>query len=82
MSTIDLRGSWEGWKASPPVEVLQPSGYECVNLPNEPSRAGEIVGPARQLRNPAILEEDGRVGSYTVCGEQGIAVAEVTLPGR
>jgi hypothetical protein len=82
MSTIDLRGGWESWKASPPVDVLQPErDYECVNLPNEPSRAGEIAGPARQLRDPAVLEEDGRVWLfYTVCGEQGIAVAEVTLP--
>ena len=84
MSTIDLRGSWESWKASAPVDVLQPErDYECVNLPTEPSRVGEIVGPARQLRDPAIFEEDGRVWLfYTVCGEQGIAVAEVNLPTR
>lgn len=82
MSTIDLRGSWESWKASPPVGVLQPErDYECVNLPNDPSLAGEIAGPARQLRDPAILEDEGRVWLfYTVCGEQGIAVAEVNLP--
>lgn len=84
MSTIDLGGSWQSWKPSPPVEVLQPErDYECVNLANEPSRAGEIAGPARQLRDPAVLEEEGRVWLfYTVCGEQGIAVAEVNVPGR
>ena len=84
MSTIDLRGSWESWKASPPVEVLQPErDYECVNLPNAPSLVGEIAGPARQLRDPAIFEDDGRVWLfYTVCGEQGIAVAEVNLPRK
>jgi len=84
MSTIDLHGSWESWKASMPVEVLHPErDYECVNLANEPSRVGEIVGPARQLRDPAILEDNGRVWLfYTVCGEQGIAVAEVKLAAR
>ena len=84
MSTIDLRGSWDSWKASAPVEVLQPErDSEWVNLPNEPSRAGEVVGPARQLRDPAVLEEEGRVWLfYTVCGEQGIAVAEINLPRR
>ena len=84
MSTIGLRGSWESWKASATVEVLQPErDYECVNLPNEPSSVGEIVGPARQLRDPAVLEEEGRVWLfYTVCGEQGVAVAEINLPRR
>ena len=82
MSTIDLSGTWESWKASPPVDVLRPDrDYECVNLPTEPSRVGEIVGPARQLRDPAILEDEGRVWLfYSVCGEQRIAMAEVNLP--
>jgi hypothetical protein len=82
LSTIDLAGDWQTWKASPPVEVLRPdTAYECPDLPNLPSAPGEIDGPAQQMRDPAVFEESGKVFLfYTVCGEQGIAAAEVTLP--
>jgi hypothetical protein len=82
LSTIDLAGDWQTWKASPPVEVLRPhAAYECPDLPNLPSAPGEIDGPAQQMRDPAVFEESGKVFLfYTVCGEQGIAAAEVTLP--
>jgi hypothetical protein len=81
-ATMDLAGDWQGWKASPPVEVLRPeAAYECPSLPVAPSEPGEIDGPARQLRDPAIFEEAGKTFLfYTVCGEQGIAAAEVTIP--
>jgi hypothetical protein len=80
LSSIDLSGDWQTWKASPPVEVLRPeTSYECPGLPNRPSEPGEIYGPARQLRDPALFEEDGQTFLfYTVCGEQGIAAANVT----
>jgi hypothetical protein len=56
------------------------SPYECPTLPNVASVAGDIEGPARQMRDPAIFEDAGRVWLfYTVCGEQGIAAAELTL---
>jgi hypothetical protein len=79
MSTIDLHGDWTMWKASAPVEVLRPDApYECPTLPISPSEAGDIEGPARQLRDPAIFEEDARTWLfYTICGEQGIAGAEL-----
>jgi hypothetical protein len=50
-------------------------------LPNLPSAAGEIEGPAQQLRDPAIFEEkDGRTYLfYSICGEQGLAAAELTF---
>ena len=45
-----------------------------------PSAAGDIKGPARQLRDPAIFEENGRTFLfYSFCGEQGIAAAELTF---
>ena len=35
LSTIDLAGDWSTWRASPPIDVLQPeTAYECTNLPN------------------------------------------------
>lgn len=80
MSTIDLSGEWSTWKASTAVDVLQPeTGYECANLPNAPSEAGDIAVPARQVRDPFVFEEDGRAYLfYSICGEQGIAGADVT----
>jgi hypothetical protein len=82
VSTVDLRGDWTTWKASDPVEVIQPeTDYECVNLPNEPSDAGDIDRPARQIRDPFVFEEQGRaLLFYSTCGEQGIAAAEISLP--
>ena len=81
LSTIDLAGDWKTWKASAPVELLRPEApYECPNLPNVPSSAGEIEGPARQLRDPAVFEEAGRTYLfYSICGEQGLAAAELTI---
>jgi hypothetical protein len=82
LSTLDLSGDWLTWKASAPVEVLRPeAAYECPDLPIAPSAPGEIEGPARQLRDPAVFEEDGKVFLlYSICGEQGLAAAEVIFP--
>ena len=78
-SMIELAGDWTTWRASPPVEVLKPqTDYECAQLPVASSERGEAVGRARQLRDPAIVEDDGRLFLlYSVCGEQGIAAAEL-----
>src|SRR4051812_14352192 len=80
LSTIDLAGDWTTWKASVPLELLRPSAaYECPGLPNIPSAAGEIDGPAQQLRDPAIFEDAGKTYLvYSICGEQGLAAAELT----
>jgi len=82
LSTMTLGGDWLTWKATAPVEVLRPEApYECPDLPVAPSEAGEIYGPARQLRDPAVFEEEGKVFLfYSICGEQGLAAAEITLP--
>lgn len=82
LSTIDLAGDWTLWRASPATEVLRPeSAYECVHLPAAPSEAGDIAVPARQIRDPFVFEEAGRlVLFYTTCGEQGIAAADLVLP--
>jgi hypothetical protein len=79
-STLDLRGDWQSWKTSDPVEVLRPAApYECPTLPNEPSDAGDIKGPARQVRDPYVLEDAGKTFLfYSICGEQGIAAAQLT----
>jgi hypothetical protein len=81
LSTIDLTGDWKNWKASGPVELLRPDApYECPDLPNLPSAAGEIEGKAQQLRDPGIFEEGGKTFLfYSICGEQGLAAAELTF---
>jgi len=81
MSTMSISGDWNSWTASPPVDVLQPAApYECPTMPNAPSEAGDVKGPVRQMHDPAIFEENGRVFLfYSFCGEQGIAAAQLTF---
>ena len=70
----DVEGLCAGRTARPAA------AYECANLPNVPSAAGEIDGPAQQLRDPAIFEEAGKTYLfYSICGEQGLAAAELTF---
>lgn len=80
-TTIDLTGDWKSWKVGKITDVLTPQApYECLDLPNEKSAVGEIDHPARQLRDPAIFAEGGKVTLfYTFCGEQGVAAADVTI---
>ncbi len=60
---------------------LAEAAYECTDLPNQPSEGGDIDGPARQIRDPFVFEDEGRAYLfYSTCGEQGIAAAEITLP--
>jgi hypothetical protein len=62
LSTIDLKGDWSSWKASEPVEVLRPDmGYECASLSDAPSEAGDVKGRVRQLRDPFVFEESGKM---------------------
>ena len=58
---------------------LEPeTDYEGASLPLIPSRNGAVPGPVRQLRDPAIFQEDGkRYLLYAVAGEQGIAIGEI-----
>ena len=81
VSTIDLRGDWQSWRASEAVEVLRPqAAYECPHLPSASSAAGDVKGPVNQIRDPAIFEEAGRTYLfYSICGEQGIAGAELII---
>jgi hypothetical protein len=81
-TVVDLAGDWNTWHASAVADVLAPqTSYECIDLPNEPSGAGDIEVPARQIRDPYVFDDDGRsVLFYAVCGEEGIAGAEITGP--
>jgi hypothetical protein len=82
-ATVNLSKDWKEWKPSPAEVLLGPElDYEGANLPLEPSSNGILTVPARQLRDPAIFEENGkRYLLYSVAGEQGIAIGELRLPG-
>jgi hypothetical protein len=79
LSTIMLTGDWRAWQASEPTLVLEPeTEYEGGHLPLEPSRRGLVMGPVRQLRDPAIFREDSKTFLlYSVAGEYGIAIGEL-----
>ncbi len=78
-STIDMRPDWGNWQPSPHVSVIAPeTEYEGADLALLPSQRGAIHERARQLRDPAIFEEDGRTYLlYAVAGESGLAIAEL-----
>ena len=81
VSTIDERATGRGGGPRK-RRILRP---ECrptsvPSLPNGPSEAGDVKVPVRQMRDPAIFEEGGRTFIfYSICGEQGIAAAELEL---
>jgi hypothetical protein len=81
VAEVDLTKDWTEWKAGPPADVLTSQvSYECFDLPLAPSKAGDIDTPVHQLRDPGIFEDDGKVYLfYSICGEQGLAAAEVSL---
>jgi hypothetical protein len=81
LSTIDLSDDWRQWAATDPIEVLRPErDYEGADLPNEPSRRGYIDDRVNQLRDPAIYEENGKTYLlYSIAGESGIAIAEISF---
>jgi hypothetical protein len=80
-TTMAMKGDWDTWRIGPVAKVLVPeTKYECPGLPNEKSEVGEIDHPARQLRDPALFRDEGKLYLfYTFCGEQGIAGAEVAF---
>jgi hypothetical protein len=81
LSTVDLDGDWKSWRAGDPIDVLWPEqDWEGADRPNVPSVRDAINVRVRQLRDPGIYEEDGRIWLlYAVAGESGIGIAELHL---
>ncbi len=79
VSTMSLTGDWRRWQTSEPVEILRPEmEYEGSMLPLRPSRFGSVHEPVRELRDPAVYEENGRLYLfYTGAGESAICGAEL-----
>ena len=76
---IDLTPDWMAWRAEDRGMVLAPeTEYEGGALPLAPSRRGAAPEPVREVRDPCVFAEDGRLYLlYAVAGEQGIAIAEM-----
>jgi len=76
---INLESDWHQWHPGPARTVLEPErDYEGAALTLKSSVRGLSAEPVRQLRDPAIFEEDGKVYLlYSVAGESGIAIAEI-----
>jgi hypothetical protein len=82
LGTIDLTEDWRRWRVAGTDEIMRPAlPYEGVNLPIVSSRLGPAArGGEHALRDPAVLESDGRTWLfYTLAGECGIGVAELLL---
>ena len=79
VSEINLTPHWMDWRESEPSLVLAPeTDYEGADLPLEPSQRGLTEVRVRQLRDPAIYEEnDETYLLYSVAGEAGIAIARL-----
>ena len=79
-ATVELTSDWHTWSASVATTVLEPStAYEGGRLPIAPSQRGLATHQVRELRDPAILEDDGEVYLfYSIAGEAGIAGATVS----
>ena len=79
-ATVEIRDDWLRWTASEPDLVIEPQeSYEGAALPLKPSVRGLAPEPVRELRDPAIFQEDGQAYLlYSVAGEQGIAIGRIS----
>lgn len=78
---IDVTHDWNQWRCSAVTKLLSPeTDAEGANVQMQPSIRGVADEPVCELRDPAIYVENHRYYLlYSVAGEQGIAIAELTL---
>ena len=81
LSTIDLTKDWNNWRQIDHGVILRPeTSYEGADEPLVASIRSTAYGQVNQLRDPAILEDDGKIWLlYAIAGESGIALARVDL---
>ncbi len=79
VSRIRLTADWRQWREEPARDLMRPEmPWEGADRPVAPSWRSAINIRVNQLRDPAILEDEGRTWLfYAVAGEAGIAVAEL-----
>ena len=81
LSTINLSENWEDWVQIDHGVILRPErDYEGVKAPLIPSIRSTAYGKVNQLRDPAILKDEGNIWLfYAVAGESGIGLARVNF---
>jgi len=89
LGSIDISNSeqWMHWNLLPGPTLLQPEYfYEHGNAKLQPSESGAAKETMRELRDPRFLPDNEKKGDvlsgylfYTVQGEQGIALARLTI---
>jgi len=81
IAKVDTSGTWDTLSITEPQELLKPEfPYEGSALPLIPSQPDLAPAPVHQLRDPAFYTEDDRVYLlYSVAGEAGIGLAELTF---
>ena len=79
-TSIHLDKDWHNWQIDTPRTLLRAEKeYEGADCPIEPSERGAVHGRVHQLRDPCIFEdEDKTYLLYSVAGEHGIAIGELT----
>lgn len=79
LSRMPLVGDWRTWAPGRPEEIARPEqAYEGMHAALCGSRQGAAHGPVRELRDPAVYEEDGRLYlAYACAGESALALAEL-----
>jgi hypothetical protein len=77
---LDVSGPWDEWAMVERRPLLRPEhAWEGVNEPVRISLRGAQNGSVHELRDPCLLRDECRLWLYyTVAGEQGIAVAELS----
>jgi len=78
---MDISSDWNNWKASKPIEVIQPtSTWEGALEPLIPSVRGEAEVMVHQLRDPYIYTEGySTYLLYTGGGEQNIGIKKINI---
>ncbi len=81
-TSIDLTSDWHKWTTATPKTLLTPeAGWEGADCPVEPSKRGSVHHRVHQLRDPCVFEDERKTYLlYTVAGEHGIGIAELTMP--
>lgn len=79
-TSIHLDADWHKWQTCEPRTLLTAEmEYEGADCPVLPSERGSIHHAVHQLRDPCIFEEKGKTYLlYSVAGEHGIAIGELT----